>query len=163
MARSSLSTTATKAILCALGLVAAPAFADPMVRIETETYEVSATTLDGLKAQMREHGPDGFWAQTRWHIKWSNDCAVNLDITFTLPKHSNPDAMPADTRRIWGAMRSALNAHEKQHAAHGMRAAEEISEARCSQAKAIIRKYNRADLRLDRRTEHGRTQGVRLD
>jgi predicted secreted Zn-dependent protease len=88
---------------------------------------------------------------------------VDLEVTYTLPRHSNLRELPAGIRRDWSKMRAALKAHEEQHGAHGIAAAHEIADADCAEAKAIIRKYNLADLRLDRMTQHGLTQGVRLD
>jgi predicted secreted Zn-dependent protease len=163
MGRSSLSTIATKAAIFALGLGFAPAQSEPLIIVQTKTYPVSATTSAGLQAEMRKRGPRGFWAYTRWDIRWSKDCVVDVQITYTLPRHSNPGDLPVPIARSWRSMRAALKAHEEEHGSHGIAAAREISQANCVEAKSIIRKYNLADLRLDRLTRHGQTQGVRLD
>lgn len=166
MVRSSQSITATRrlaALALALGLSIAPVFAAPKVSETTRTYGVSATSVRGLLNEMNARGPRGYWAYTSWNVRWSGSCAVEVKVTYTLPKHTNPRAMPADLQREWARMLKALTAHERLHGAHGIKAGREIDQARCRNPQAIIRKYNRADLRLDRETRHGRTQGVTLN
>lgn len=164
MGHSSRSTTATKIIAAglAIGLGVSPAAAKPKVSVVNKTYAVSGTTAKELRDEMNRKGPDGFWAYTRWDIRWTGSCRVTVKVTYTLPKHRKPSAMPANVRKSWQSMRAALVAHEKLHGAHGVSAAKEIAAAGCKDGNAIIKKYNKADQALDRRTKHGKTQGVVL-
>ncbi|WP_298295485.1 DUF922 domain-containing protein [uncultured Litoreibacter sp.] len=144
------------------GLLAAPAFAAPKITEQTKTYPVSATTATGLKAEMERRGPKGFWAYTSWNIRWTAGCAVRVKVVYTLPKHKNPSAMSPAVRKAFDAMLAALVDHEKQHGANGINAAREIDRAGCNGGQRIIRKYNKADRDLDRRTNHGAKTGVIL-
>lgn len=164
MGHSSRSIIATKCIAAglALGLGISPAFAKPKISVVNKTYAVSGKTAKELTDEMRRKGPNGFWAYTRWDIRWTGSCRVTVKVTYTLPKHRKPSVMPSNIRKSWERMRAALVAHEKLHGAHGVSAAQEIAAAGCKNGNAIIRKYNKADQALDRRTNHGKTQGVVL-
>lgn len=161
MAPSSRSIIATSVALLALGI--GSALADPDVTEKTKTYSVSATTVDGLKREMKRRGPKGFWAYTTWRVNWTGSCAVRLKINYTMPKHSNPDAMSPELRRQWDAMVAALISHEREHGAHGLAAAREVEAAGCRNTKPIFRKYKKADRALDKRTLHGYKTGVVLE
>ena len=145
------------------GFVWTPALAAPQITETTKTYNVSETTARGLRSEMRNKGPKGFWGYTRWDIRWTRGCRVSARIVYTLPQHSNPDALPDRTRRAFDRMVANLEAHERLHGRNGINAAHEISRANCKGGAAIIRKYNRADKELDRRTNHGARDGVTLD
>jgi len=145
------------------GFVWTPALAAPQITETTKTYNVSETTARGLRSEMRNKGPKGFWGYTRWDIRWTPGCRVSARIVYTLPQHSNPEALPDRTRRAFDRMVANLAAHERLHGQNGINAAHEISRANCKGGAAIIRKYNRADKELDRRTNHGARDGVTLD
>lgn len=142
--------------------VTGPVGAAPKISEVTQTYSVGATTATALKREMRRKGPKGFWGLTRWDIRWTPTCKVTARIVYTLPRHENPGAMSPTLRRAFERMVANLAAHERLHGEHGKRAAIEIDRAGCRGALAIIRKYNEADRILDRRTQHGATQGVQL-
>ncbi|MEW9920498.1 DUF922 domain-containing protein [Marimonas sp. MJW-29] len=150
-------------IILATGLFAAPALAEPQITETLRHYEVSATTARGLANEMRRKGPKGFWAYTRWEIRWSGGCNVKVQVNYTMPRHRNPDAMDPRMRQSFQTMLERLMAHERQHGRNGISAAREISESRCKRPHQIIRKYNEIDLAFDRRTNHGVREGVRLD
>ncbi|MFK7836982.1 MAG: DUF922 domain-containing protein [Sulfitobacter sp.] len=156
---------ALKAALVVLvsGLCAVPALSAPQVTEKLKTYKVDATTVTGIRNQMRSRGPKGFWGYTTWQIRWSSGCQVTAKIQVTLPRHTNPSAMPQRVKRAFDAMVKNLHAHERLHAQHGIDAAYEIDRAGCRGAQKIIRKYNRADRALDKRTDHGKRDGVVFD
>ncbi len=139
------------------------ALAAPQVSETLQTYAVDATTAKGLRQQMKERGPKGYWAYTRWDIRWTGGCRVTVKVAYTMPKHKNPSALSPDMRRRFDAMLANLMAHEKQHGQHGIDAAHEIYRANCNGGMDIIRKYNRMDEAYDRRTKHGQTEGVVLN
>ncbi|MCY4333520.1 MAG: DUF922 domain-containing protein [Litoreibacter sp.] len=145
-----------------LGFATHPVLAAPEVIIKNRTYKVDAVTAKSLVAQLKRRGPDGFWAYTRWRINWTRDCEVRVRVTYTMPVHSDPKAMPATLRKDWERMITALRLHEEQHGAHGIAAAREIKQAGCKNTRPIVRKYNRADKEFDRRTKHGAKTGVTL-
>ncbi len=130
--------------------------------IRETTYAVAGTTARALRRAMRETGPKGYWAYTRWRVRWSSDCEVRLTISYTFPELADRAAVPLPLRQNWDAMLVALKAHEQRHGDHGRQAAAEILAAGCKGAKAIIRRWSREDGRLDARTRHGRTEGVLL-
>lgn len=153
-----------RAVLVILTLgAAAPAAAAPMMQENLTHYSVSGRNLGELRREMAQNGPNGFWGYTRWHVEWSASCEVRLRIDITMPRLARPERLSQGDLRIWQRMETALMTHERQHAAHGVAAAREIHDANCRNAQAIIQKWAQQDRVLDRRTQHGRTEGVRLD
>ncbi len=146
--------------LAALGL--GPALADPRVAIDRQYYDVDATTIDGLLQQMAARGPNGFWGYTSWYVRWSGSCRLSVDIDMTLPRHVRPDSLPDRVRQRWDRMLIALTIHEDQHARFGIGAAQEIEKAGCNGAYDILDKWIEAEKDFDRRTQHGRRDGVVL-
>ncbi|MEM7470278.1 MAG: DUF922 domain-containing protein [Pseudomonadota bacterium] len=146
-----------------LGLLSAPAIAAPELTIREVFYKVDGLNAKDLGAQMKRRGPKNFWAYTRWDIKWSAQCEVEVVVTFTMPKHTNRGALSPTFRANWDRMIAALKLHEKQHGAHGIAAAREIEQAGCKKTRPIVRKYNRADRVFDKRTNHGAKTGVVLN
>ena len=147
--------------LLLLGL-AAPAVAEPALSESIRFYRVSALTADGLRKEMAQNGPEGYWGYGRWTLRWSANCKVRLKTTIDLPRHSRPTALPPDLRRAWDAMVTALLAHERQHTTHGLQAALEIERSKCRNPHDIVDRWSAEDKRLDRRTDHGLKDGVQL-
>lgn len=151
------------AFLLALALscaIAGAASAKPSVKEKWAGYRVDATTANQILAQMNQRGPNGYWAYTSWYVRWTGNCQVSVEINYTMPKHVNEAALPANLRARWEAMVNALVAHERKHGQHGINAANEIAAAGCKNGDAIIRKWANADKVLDQRTTHGKTEGV---
>ncbi|WP_157046562.1 DUF922 domain-containing protein [Roseovarius sp. BRH_c41] len=154
--------------ILAIGLMFAvsggtPAQAKPKVTETIKTYAVSATSLQGLIQEMDQKGPKTYWAFTEWYVRWTGDCKLSVTVDITLPKHKNPEKMPADLRQKFDTMLAALTAHERQHGRHGIEAAQEIERAACVGGDAILKKYNAIDVTFDKKTDHGRKQGVALN
>ena len=137
-----------------------PAFANPSVKTNWSTYSVTSTSVDQILREMQQNGPNGFWAFTRWYVRWSGSCRVSLEINYTMPKHTRRGAMPAKIRVEWDSMIAALKAHEQQHGAHGINAARELVQKGCRNGDAIVAKWAEQDRIYDRNTGHGRTEGV---
>lgn len=146
-----------------LAAAATPVVAAPTIREEIRHYDVRGANLGQLRREMVEKGPNGFWGYTRWWIEWSANCRIDLTITITLPRLVTPESLSSQDRAIWTRMTEALLAHERLHAAHGIAAAREIAANNCRNGNAIIDRWAEQDRELDRRTGHGRAQGVRLD
>lgn len=143
-------------------LVAPNAGAAPNI-VETVTYyTVSGATLEALRQDMKDKGPDRFWGITRWRITWSNACDVDLAITITMPQLDFSAKLPDRERRVWRAMIEALYRHEQMHAEHGRQAAREILSTNCADPTEVIDKWAARDRFLDLDTKHGLTQGVTL-
>lgn len=151
------------AALLALSLGASPVTAKPTVSVIEKTYNVDAMTTKELRQQMKERGPKGFWAYTEWYVAWTGDCKLSAKIIYTMPKHTKESKMDPDTRKRWKAMVAALRAHEEKHGAHGIQAAQEIEKTNCANGNAVIAKWNKQDVALDKRTGHGKTEGVVLE
>lgn len=139
-----------------------PAMANPTIQIVEKPYRVDATTLNGLRAQMNTRGPIGYWAYTRGHVVWRGQCEVTVRIRYTMPRHTNPDAMPPDLRVKWDAMLKAMRRHEERHGQNSINAAREIKNAGCRNGLAILRKWRAKDRAYDAQTAHGQTEGVDL-
>ena len=136
--------------------------AAPTVRTKTNYYEVYASTSEQLKSQMSLHGPRGFWANARWYLRWTGDCRLSVELTYTMPKWINKDLAPPALQKQWDVMIEKLWLHERGHGQFAIAAAREIERVGCHEAQRILRKLRRQNEAYDRRTKHGRTQGVRL-
>lgn len=147
-------------VLLLLGASTLAALANPTIKTNWNTYAVTATGVDQILRQMKQKGPNGFWAYTRWYVRWTGSCKVSLEISYTMPQHTNRNAMPANIRAEWDNMIAALKAHEEQHGAHGINAARELVQKGCRNGDAIVAKWSEQDRLYDRRTGHGRTEGV---
>jgi len=147
----------------ALGITMSPALAAPKITEVIQNYAVSATTIRGLKSEFKTNGQNGFAGFTRWEVRWDAACRVEVKITYTLPNHTDPDAMPPQVRDSYFRFLKNLKSHERLHGQNGIMAGTEVKQAGCANVQPIIRKYNRADKRLDRRTKNGRSQGVTLN
>ena len=66
-------------------------------------------------------------------------------------------------RKRWNAMLAALKRHEENHGKNGILAAQEIEKTKCANGDAVIKKWNKADTAYDKRTKHGKTEGVVLN
>lgn len=156
---------AERQFACALWLVfcvliAGQARANPTMNEYWSTYPVDGVTARQILNQMGQRGPNGFWAYTSWYVRWTGDCKVSLEISYTMPKHINEAALPADLRARWTAMVAALAAHERKHGQHGVNAANEVFANGCRNGVAITNKWAEQDRALDRRTNHGASEGV---
>ncbi|WP_422030057.1 DUF922 domain-containing protein [Roseovarius sp.] len=151
---------AITAILVAILVGSLPAFANPTIKEDWETYPVDATTAPEILRQMEERGPDGYWAYARWYVRWSEACEVRLRIEYTMPRHVNPALLDEPLRLSWEKMVVALGKHEAQHGAHGVGAANELVDAECHDADAIVARWSEQDRIYDRETDHGRFEGV---
>jgi predicted secreted Zn-dependent protease len=150
-------------VVLASWFIGTTALAAPKVTEKMKTYAVDATTAVRLKQQMRNRGPKGYWGYTAWFVRWSAACKVQVEVTYTMPRHINPAAMPPKLRKSFDTMVANLMTHERQHGQHGIDAAYEIDRANCIGGQAIIKKYNRIDIEFDRRTNHGGRDGVVLN
>ncbi len=139
--------------------------------------DASAPRIDGRR----------FRGTTDWRVRWSyryapdrGGCAmtavrVELDLTTTLPRwEAPPDPDPALAQR-WSLYRQALAGHEAGHRAYAIRAASEVAEelrglrarhcggmtaAANALGRTIVARWRGENLRYDRDTAHGRTQGA---
>ena len=124
------------------------------------TYEVDETTREGILQQMQDDGPNGYWAYTEWYVRWTAECEVSVEIVYTMPEHSDPDAMDGDLSDNWDAMLEALQEHEEQHGQHGMNAAAEVEAADCRNGVQIIDEWGQEDVNFDEESDHGALEGV---
>lgn len=166
--RSSPNTTAIDLVIVAATLIAgaamtASARAEPSVSESWSYYSVTGSDLPTLRREMAAKGPNGYWAYAEWYVKWSASCRVSVKLTYTMPALSDGSDLSPRDRGKWDSMITALKAHEEQHGAHGLAAGREIEAANCVKPRRIIRKWNQADKRLDRETDHGARTGVTLD
>ncbi|MEM1307035.1 MAG: DUF922 domain-containing protein [Pseudomonadota bacterium] len=143
---------------------AAPAMAGPSVRVTTQTYAIRGRTAAQLKQQMARRGPQGYWAYARWNVRWTANCKVTVRVRYTMPRWANKASGSARLRQKWRRMMRALRAHENQHGRHGIQAARELVRTRCrGNPHAVVARWAAQDRIFDQRTNHGVSQGVRLD
>ena len=92
---------------------------------------------------------------------------------ITLPDWCKPDRLPVAARRAWNRMLAALLQHERQHHRFFVSAAREwklkleargdlTEKATQREWEGLVRRAQRLQAAYDRRTKHGRTEGVVL-
>ena len=130
-----------------------------------------------------------FHGYTRWRVEWrfwwretaNRQCridrvSVEVSGEIRLPRLEGGTAAQ---RERFNRYRDALHQHELGHYGFGLRAGEDVEhsiralppEATCAALETranetgyrILRQYRQLEDRYDRETEHGRTQGVRLE
>ena len=139
---------------------AAPAFANPTIEENWNTYPIDGATAVEIHGQLYDRGPNGFWAYADWRVNWSSSCDVHVRINYLMPSHEQPHVMDEPTRQSWERMIKVLGQHEANHGHHGISAAKEIVTANCEGADAIIEKWVAIDRKYDEDTNHGLTEGV---
>jgi predicted secreted Zn-dependent protease len=134
---------------------------------------------------------EAFDAYTDWYVKWNfrwnkkdGVCVItkvktSLDVTYRLPRIAKNHPAPPNVRQAFKNYSAALFKHEKNHMKSGLDAAREIENAllnlgsfeNCDQleesanttGKKITSKYNELDKEYDRKTDHGKTEGVDIN
>jgi predicted secreted Zn-dependent protease len=129
---------------------------------EIRYYDISSLKLHNIRRELARKGPRGYWAYAQWWVSWTAQCEVTLTLTIDMPRHTRLDDMSPDLRREWQRMADALLDHERMHLDHGRQAAAEIAADKCRTPYAIIDRWAAEDVAVDRRTNHGRTDGVYL-
>ncbi|MDJ0629245.1 MAG: DUF922 domain-containing protein [Rhodobacter sp.] len=142
------------------------AVAGPFVagQVTTRTYDVSGPDLATVERQMNRQGPFGHWAYARTSWDWDDACNVTFKARITLPKLVNRHRLDAAELAEWDRMIAVLTEHEMNHVRIGQGWATAIKRAGCDPAaiKRINREWRGKDGAYDRRTGHGRTEGVYL-
>lgn len=127
-----------------------------------------------------------FLGSTRWQVKYKLKSGYNtarcklevsnisLDVLYTMPQVS--DDVPAKIKYQFKRYYKKLLRHEENHKNNGLKAAKEIErkiramkpEKNCDilyskidkMYAKTIKKYNRLDKLYDKRTQHGKAEGV---
>jgi len=152
----------------------------------------SAAVLAAQLDQKGPVGSDGihYAGKTRWDIQWKfspqqqgttcsmKGVAMAIGIAQTMPRWRGENKGAAGLKALWSKFLDALQRHEDGHKEHGLKAGREIEAAvlavkpasNCEDlesaantaAQAIVSKYQALDEEYDRKTDHGRNQGVNL-
>ncbi len=148
--------------------------------LETEMQTRSPIVENGKK----------FKGYTKWHVNWKywwyespkscklTEAKVFLKVTYTLPQIPNNHVTSAETRSIFNQFYKALFKHEENHKNSGLFAARDIEKALLNlgsfptckalevaankKGNQIIEQYAQRDRDYDKRTDHGRLEGVML-
>lgn len=142
-----------------------------------EYYDVQGSTLAEVAPQLDPVE----WGRCRYQYDYSYETTrgrttrvdVTLRLTIRLPRWQGEGwnrASPA-AQREWQRMMQALEGHEDEHADIARRHAPAFKQRLLNQRERRVRpRYNQAlgrvdreTRRFDRRTRHGRSQGVTLD
>lgn len=179
---------AARPFLLLLLLVAGAACAEAQVRqqVRQRPYDIQGRSWQDLLRAMQTHGPDTFFALTRYQIDYTyrlqrrlatctvEQPVVTLDTEVILPRWlPDPDA-PYDLRRDWQLFHSRLEQHERTHQRFGEQAAREVlgvlhtfrgpcdtADAEIQRrAQAIMDAYDARNRAYDQQTGHGRTEGA---
>lgn len=136
------------------------------------------------------YGNDKFHGSTSWQVEWSitwkksskicyiDTRTLKLNVTFIMPRIS-PDFSTTDVViDSFNNYYEALLNHEKGHMDNGIKALKDInlllenfnsfndcqvlSKSVESTISKIVEKYKREDIVYDKKTEHGKLQGVSI-
>lgn len=146
--------------VCILISLSTTAYAAPKVIENWQYYKVKGNDPATITAFMNAKGPNGYWAYSNWYVSWSNACKVTVTLDYKFPKLQNRAKLSAAVLKKWDTMLAHLKAHEKQHGQHGINAGNAIAKDKCQNGDAIIRKWAKQDKVFDRKTNHGKKQGV---
>ena len=175
-----------------LWLVCTSARAEPKITVAEEFYDISGATLADLRAMMLKEGPKTtkgkrFNAMTRWTLRWEAEyktvegtcrfdgLVVSLGITYHLPRLQYGGAQMVAFERFYNALRT----HELGHGDISREGAgvleremlqlpPQVECAALTQEAKQLYTTRRAAIRLlhaayDKDSDHGRTQGARLE
>jgi predicted secreted Zn-dependent protease len=147
-------------LLVLLVFVAMPSFAQPISEtLEMKYYPISGAKLSELRRQL----PGGRWGSTRWNIKHSASCDIDLRITVTLPRLEQQERLTPQDHQKYEVMFAALLAHEMDHVEILRKSVRDLSHSKCQDPDTIFSAMHRAHRSYDTRTIHGWRQGVRLN
>ncbi len=163
---------------------------DVAVSTRSNTYEISGSTGDDLRAQMDALGPSGFDAYTSWLIRWTYadvatdaGCAagpvkVSVLIVYTFPEWDAPPDASTGLVEKWNAYLAALHLHEDGHRDIAIEAGGEIlkvlsmlpaypscealRQSADAAGESVLDRYRQQEAQYDRTTDHGATQGARF-
>ena len=135
----------------------------PTVIREVEFYEVDGLTTTALKEQIHPDELAGFSALTQIDVTWNALCQVTLRSTITLPRHTRLQDLGDLQQESWKSYLAALRRHEFTHQYHGERAAKDVAANFCIGGNHILGYWMAQSEIFDHETNHGATDGVRLD
>ena len=138
--------------------------------------------LGGLDTVLRALERRGWWGRYTPHERMTyitnargrvETIVVAAAPVITLPDWCNPVRVPVAARRAWNRMLAALLEHERQHHRFFVSAAREwklkleargdlTEKAAQREWDGLVRRARRLQSAYDRRTKHGRTEGVVL-
>ncbi len=136
----------------------------PFVKAEivTVTYDIVGDDLADLERQMEWKGPGGYWAYARTNWEWDAQCNMTFRARVTMPKLVSRHRLDQAELAEWDRMFAALEAHEMGHIEIGKAWASAIKAAGCRDSDRIDAQWRDEDGEYDRRTNHGRLEGVYL-
>ncbi|WP_274690664.1 DUF922 domain-containing Zn-dependent protease [Spartinivicinus poritis] len=138
-----------------------------------------------LKNGVRYKGYTAWYV--KWRFKWWNDgnsCKItsvstSLDVSYTMPRIPDNFTVNPSIRKAFNNYYQVLLKHEQGHKDSGLFAARDIEKAllglgsfnNCktletaanNKGHQVIKKYNQRDINYDKRTKHGRLQGVDIN
>jgi predicted secreted Zn-dependent protease len=125
---------------------AAPAAAEPLVRMNTSYYYIDGASALLLTEQINQKGPTGvdgsrYPARTRWEAQWRfrhnmhdgvckmEDVAVAMGITTLRPRWRSESKGAKSLQVRWKQLMAAVDRNQQFHTAQAKRAGEEIEKA----------------------------------
>jgi len=142
------------------------------------------------KGQRYPGGKKRYPAFTKWHTKWEfkygsknskcyiSQVTVTLTINYTYPKWINKNKASKELQKKWDTYIKNLITHEKGHAKIAQNAAAEVEKAilntpmvnKCEDlgnnankiGKNVIKKWTDIEIKYDKDTKHGLTQGAKF-
>lgn len=170
-----------------------PLFAEPLVNIAFEHYDIYPTAHKDLRNELIRNSPikksdQIHFGHTAWTVEWrfkwrkqNGQCKINqvttsLDVTYILPRIAPGFSIDSKLEKSFNRYYDLLFAHEQEHMKSGLYAARDIEAAllnlksfeQCNvldkhanaTGHALIEKYKERDREYDRKTRHGKSEGV---
>lgn len=146
---------------------------------------------DQIKQHGHYENGERYAGFTQWTVTWhffykeipNQGCGItsvstDVKIVYLLPQWIDINSAPLELKNKWIKNMEALTIHEKGHGQHALLAAQKIEQAlirlprqthcqlienKAKQvAQSIISKYNKEDVKYDKQTNHGATQGANI-
>lgn len=142
------------------------------------------------RSPIRKNGKT-FKGNTHWYVKWTfkwkrknGICSItkvdtSLTVTYTMPQIAKGYEVTQSIRQSFENYYTSLLNHERGHMKSGLFAAREIEKSLLSLGSfkscqrldetanalghKIIKKYNKRDKEYDKKTNHGKTEGVDIN
>lgn len=155
----------------------------PMTKVDIKREMFKRTSI-------RDKGKR-FRGETKWYVKWyfkwkkkNGYCQIynvitDLTVKYTMPRIPINFPVDSNIRNSFNKYYAVLLKHEQGHKNSGLFAARDIEKELLSigiypdckklekvankMGKNIIEKYNKRDIEYDRKTRHGRLEGVRIE
>ena len=127
-------------------------------------YEIVGQNRQEILAEVRQKGPNGYYAYTDTAVMVeefaAQNCRVSVRSQIRMPQLERGEHLPSAFVVQWERMIDALEEHELQHHEIGTKIAWTELMNGCTGVDSLQERLDAANRAYDSATNHGRTEGV---